>query len=77
MGRHGNDPAPITRSDIASYRRWAETRPIDTAYRVSSKGKPATITYAFEENGYRYRVTEVVNPNSRLITLKTMRKAKI
>lgn len=74
MRRHGNDPAPITRSDLANYYGWANTQRIDTAYSASTRGKPATLTYAFTAEGHAYRVTETINPRTRLITLKTMRK---
>jgi hypothetical protein len=75
--RHGADPTPITRSDLASYRRWADSKPIIAAYPSNARGRPASITYAFEESGYRYNMSETINSQARLITLKTMRKVTI
>lgn len=77
MKRHGADAAPITRNDIATYPDLVRSGRIDTAHPGSRRGKPAAITYVAERDGYRYRVTEVVNTRSRLVTLKTMRKEKL
>jgi len=76
INRHGSDPTPITKADLASYYRWASETPILMATPVSKGGKTARVSYSVKEGGKTFLVTETILPRAKLIALKTMRVRK-